>query len=67
MNSLNNIKGKILKEKEQKKLCLYFNKLSKLENLFICPEDYHKSLNLQKQILNIIKRVIISKIAQNYY
>ena len=50
-----------LNKNEQKKLSLCFNRLSKLENLYICLEDYHRSLWLQKQILFIIKKGIINK------
>ena len=50
-----------LNKNEQKKLSLCFNRLSKLENLYICLEDYYRSLSLQKQILYIIKRCIINK------
>ena len=50
-----------LNKNEQKKLSLCFNRLSKLENLYICLEDYYRSLSLQKQILYNIKRCIINK------
>ena len=50
-----------LNKNEQKKLSLCFNRLSKLENLYICLEDYHRSLWLQKLILFIIKKGIINK------
>ena len=58
---LYHVNGVNLNKNEQKKLSLCFNRLSKLENLYICLEDYYRSLSLQKQILYIIKKGIISK------
>ncbi len=58
---LYHVNGVNLNKNEQKKLSICFNRLSKLENLYICLEDYHRSLSLQKKILYIIKKGIISK------
>ena len=60
LDSIYNLKNKNLTLKEQKKLCLYFNKLSNFENLYISIEDYYKSLTLQKRIVNILKNYIIN-------
>ena len=62
LDSIYNLKNKNLTIKEQKKLCLYFNKLSNFENLYISIEDYYKSLTLQKRIVNILKNYIINNI-----
>ena len=62
LDSIYNLKNKNLTLKEQKKLCLYFNKLSNFENLYISIEDYYKSLTLQKRIVNILKNYIINNI-----
>ena len=62
LDSMYNLKSKNLTLKEQKKLCLYFNKLSNFENLYISIEDYYKSLTLQKHIVNILKNYIINNI-----
>ncbi len=62
LDSLNNVNKNISIEEEQRKLSLCFNKLSNFESLYITLEDYHKGLNLQKRIINVLKRYIIKTI-----
>ena len=62
LDSLEDFGEKNLLTNEQKKLSLCFNKLSNFESLYISLEDYYKSLNLQKRILNVLKSYIINKI-----
>ena len=62
LDSLNNLNKNVSIEKEQRKLSLCFNKLSNFESLYITLEDYQKGLNLQKRIINVLKRYIINTI-----
>ena len=62
LDSLNNVNKNISIEEEQRKLSLCFNKLSNFESLYITLEDYQKGLNLQKRIINVLKRYIINTI-----
>ena len=62
LDSLEDFGEKNLLTNEQKKLSLCFNKLSNFESLYISLEDYYKSLNIQKRILNVLKSYIINKI-----
>ena len=62
LDSLNNVSKNISIEEEQRKLSLCFNKLSNFESLYITLEDYLKGLNLQKRIINVLKRYIINTI-----
>ena len=60
LNSVENIKNLNLIKNEQKKLIYCFNKLSNYEKIYINLEDYYKSLNIQKRIINILKKYIIN-------
>ena len=45
---------------DEKRLIFCFNRLSKLEYLYVSLEDYYKSLQLQKRIINFVKKNIIN-------
>jgi len=60
IDSLDYINNKNLSKDDEKRLTLCFNRLSKLEYLYISLEDYYKSLQLQKRIINYVKKYIIN-------
>ena len=62
LNSVENIKELNLIKNEEKKLIFCFNKLSNNEKMYINLEDYYKSLNIQKRIVNILKKYIVYSI-----
>ena len=45
---------------DEKRLIFCFNRLSKLEYLYVSLEDYYKNLQLQKRIINYAKKNIIN-------
>ena len=59
LNTLDYLNGKSISKVDEKRLILCFNRLSKLEYLYIYLEDYYKSLQLQKRIINFVKKYFI--------
>ena len=60
LDTLDYINIKNLSKDDEKRLTFCFNRLSKLEYLYISLEDYYKSLQLQKRIINYVKKYIIN-------
>ena len=60
LDTLDYINRKSISKVDEKRLTFCFNRLSKLEFMYISLEDYYKSLQLQKRIINLVKQNIIN-------
>ena len=60
LDTLDYINSKSISKVDEKRLTFCFNRLSKLEFMYISLENYYKSLQLQKRIINLVKQNIIN-------
>ena len=60
LDTLDYVNNNSISKVDEKRLIFCFNRLSKLEYLYVSLEDYYKSLQLQKRIINIVKKNIIN-------
>ena len=60
LDTLDYMNSNCISKIDEKRLIFCFNRLSKLEYLYISLEDYYKSLQLQKRIINYAKKYIIN-------
>ena len=59
LDTLEYMNSNCISKIDEKRLIFCFNKLSKLEYLYVSLEDYYKTLQLQKRIINYAKKNII--------
>ena len=60
LDTLDYVNSNSISKVDEKRLIFCFNRLSKLEYLYVSLEDYYKSLQLQKRIINFVKKNIIN-------
>jgi len=60
LDTLEYMNSNCISKIDEKRLIFCFNRLSKLEYLYVSLEDYYKSLQLQKRIINYAKKYIIN-------
>ena len=60
LDTLDYINSNSISKVDEKRLMYCFNRLSKLEYLYVCLEDYYTSLQLQKRVINFVKKNIIN-------
>ena len=60
LDTLEYMNSNCISKIDEKRLIFCFNKLSKLEYLYVSLEDYYKTLQLQKRIINYAKKNIIN-------
>ena len=60
LDTLEYMNSNCISKIDEKRLIFCFNRLSKLEYLYVSLEDYYKSLQLQKRIINYAKKNIIN-------
>ena len=60
LDTLEYMNSNCISKIDEKRLIFCFNRLSKLEYLYVSLEDFYKSLQLQKRIINYAKKYIIN-------
>ena len=60
LDTLEYMNSNCISKIDEKRLIFCFNRLSKLEYLYVSLEDYYKSIQLKKSIINYAKKNIIN-------